>query len=155
MPDQTESDAWIKRVLGVEVAGGAPRAAGTKVAFQKLRLDWDTTRKYLMSQIKTLESAIIAQSADEDDAPQIADNVTRLEDSMTALDENLSDALDDLYNAGGNDPKLQARARDIARGYQTFITSAPLLQELDDNPFQKLDARARLDQTLTAIIGAL
>ena len=155
MPDQTESDAWVKRVLGVDVGTGAPRRTGTKVAFQKLRLDWDTTRKYLMSQIKTLESAIVAQSADEDDAPQIADNVIRLEQSIVALDENLSDALDDLYNAGGNDPKLQAHALDIARGYQSFITSEPLLQELDDNPFEKLDARARLDQTLTAIIGAL
>lgn len=128
---------------------------GTGVAFQKMRLLWDGTRKNLMDQLKKLEATIVEMSAEEEDAEEIRANVTRVEDSLATLDERLSDALDDLYNAGGADAGLKQAARDIALGYQSFVTGDPLMQELDKNPFVPLDARARLDATLTSMISRL
>ena len=133
----------------------ATAAAGTGVAFQKLRLLWDGTRKHLMDQLKLLEAKVIEASAAAPNAPEIQANVARLEVSLQTLDTRLSDALDALYNAGGQDAKLKAAARRIAQSYQGFLATDPLMQELDGNPFIKLDARARLDTTLAAVIGHL
>ena len=121
----------------------------------KLRLLWDATRKNLNDQLKKLEAAIVEQSADETDAAEIAANVNRVEAKVAMLDGSLSDALDALYNAGGTDAALKRNARDIATGFQAYIATNPLLQELDTNPFVPLDARARLDATLSSMITRL
>jgi hypothetical protein len=139
----------------VPAASAAPTAPGTSVAFQKMRLLWDGTRKSLHDQLKTLEAKVIEASDGAPNAEAIRANVTNLEVSLQTLDTKLSTALDDLYNVGGQDPKLRKKARRIAMGYQEFIATDPLMQELDGNPFIKLDARARLDATLQAVMGHL
>jgi hypothetical protein len=156
--DLAGADARLAALATALGLGAPPKAApamGTGVAFQKLRLLWDGTRKYLMDQLKSLEAAIVAQSVEDPDAEAIAANVTKLEVSLQTLDTKLSDALDDLYNAGGSDPALKQAARRIAAGYQAFLAADPLMQELDGNPFVKLDARVRLEATLTAVMGHL
>jgi hypothetical protein len=155
--DQLEAALASAPVTGArrQEAPPAAPAAGTGVAFQKMRLLWDGTRKNLMDQLKKLEASIVEMSAEEEDADEIRSNVTRVEEALATLDTRLSDALDDLYNAGGGDAALKQAARDIALGYQSFVAADPLMQELDKNPFVPLDARARLDTTLTSLISRL
>ncbi len=144
----------LRDALG-PVPQNAAAATGTGVTFQKMRLLWDSTRKNLMDQLKTLEAKVIEETDGAPDAAAIRANVTNLEVSLRTLDTRLSDALDDLYNAGGQDPKLKAKAKSIALRYQSFVATDPLMQDLDSNPFVRLDARARVDTTLNAVISHL
>jgi hypothetical protein len=147
----------LRDALGPVPQSGATAGAptGTGVTFQKMRLLWDSTRKNLHDQIKTLEAKVIEESDGAPNAEEIRANVTNLEVSLRTLDTSLSDALDTLYNAGGQDPKLKAKAKSIALRYQTFVATDPLMQDLDGNPFVQLDARARVDTTLAAVISHL
>jgi hypothetical protein len=147
----------VQQALGVKIDPNlvqvAPAVGG--VAFQKMRLLWDGTRKHLQGQLKSLEAAILEEAEDEPDIADIATNIGKLHASLATLDERLSDALDDLYNQGGTDPALRRTAKDIALSYEGFAATDPLLQELDDNPFIPLDATKRLEETLKSIIGHL
>ena len=137
-----------------EAAPPSAPAAGN-VAFQKMRLLWDGTRKALSDQLKALEAEIVAASDDEPDAKEIAANVGKLEHALQTLDTRLSDALDALYNQGGTDPALKREAKDIALSYQGFVETDPLLTELDANPFMPLDAAKRVQTALNSMISRL
>ena len=154
MADEAARRAWVERVLGVTIPVAASPAGGV-VEFARLRLSWGGARKHLAGQLATLKAAIIEQSADEDDASEIAANVGGLEQALDHLDDDLSDALDALHNAGGADGALKRAARTIALDCRKFLGSDPLMQELDGNPFVPLDARRTLDGALTAILAKL
>lgn len=153
--DEQAGRAWVQRVLGVEI-GAEPAVAGKGgVEFAKLRLSWDDARKHLGRQLKTLKAEIIKQSAEEDDFAEIQNNAGEVEQALANLDDALSDALDDLYNAGGGDARLRQTAKSLALSYRSYIDTDPLLQELDGNPFVPLDARKRLDGALGSIMARL
>ena len=154
MSGSVEQDAWVSRVLGIQL----PRSPsnGTGVAFQQLRLQWDDARKQLREQVGRLEAAILEQSSEEEDFGAIrAQAERRLGDVLEAFDDRLSDALDALYNSGGQEGGLRRRAGDVVAEYEALITSDPLLQVLDTNPFIKVDAVRRLEATMTAISAQL
>ena len=154
MADDAAQRAWVERVLGVALPPAAG-PGGSKTEFARLRLSWDSARKHLAGQLRTLKAAIVEQSADEEDAADIKANAGEVEDALAHFDDDLSDVLDDLYNAGGADAGLQRKARTIASKYRAFVEADPLMQDLDGNPFVPLDARKTLDGALGSIIASL
>ena len=139
-----------------EALATATAPAGTgDVAFAKMRLLWEGTRKTLAEQVKTLEAAITEATDGDPNAEAIAAEYGVLHAPVGALDNRLTDALDRLTNAGGTDPALKKAARDIAVNYQTYLSNNKLMQEFDANPFVPLDARRRIDGALAAIVSRL
>jgi hypothetical protein len=147
----------LLKELGSGQAAPAPTkappgpAAGSLVAFQKSRLDWDSTRKAVQAELQKLEQSILAASKAEPDADEIAAGTKNLYTMLDTLDTRLIDKLDDALNAEKPEQraKLQDEAYDIVAEYRDFVDSDPLLQEIDQkNGFTQVAIKSRLVATL-------
>lgn len=125
-----------------------PQSEGSgeaRVAFTKSRLEWDSARKFLQSELRKLEGAILAESAEEPDFDQIQTGVAQLYEILEVFDERLIDKLDEALNAEGEVRRAKhAEAREIIAEYLDFANSEPLMQDIDASGFIDLKIRATL-----------
>ncbi|MFM7204249.1 MAG: hypothetical protein ACKO6N_26005 [Myxococcota bacterium] len=123
----------------------------------KSRLAWDKARKALQADIEKLITAILAQSEEEPDAAEIADDVEELYEPLEALDAALIEVLDAALNA--EDPAARAtfheEARVLVDQYLAYTAETPLMQEFDNNPFVSLSAANTVVKTLNVIQSVL
>lgn len=70
--------------------------------------------------------------------------VRRMDEIMEALDEDLTDTLDEALNETdpGRRREIQAEARLCVDDYLAFVRTSALVADLDANPFFKVDIRA-------------
>ncbi len=135
------------------LALGKAGSNGAAVALTKSVLLWDATRKYLESQIKPLQQAILEASSDEEDFDAIKSGTPVLEAVLERLDTRLSAKLNQIHGTPDQAIRVQLRkeAKDIVTEYQGYMASEPLVGALDGNPFTSFDGVARVQATLKAI----
>lgn len=123
---------------GGEGATPAPDEAnaGVGVAFTQSRLAWDAARKRAEAEIKKLKSSIVETCEEEEDADFIRANVATFDRILETLDTRLIDHLDaGLQAAPAERPRHNQAALAVVQEYKTFLTTDPLMQEIDANPF--------------------
>lgn len=120
------------------------------VAFRQVRLAWDEARKRLQSQLQALEKAMLAACQNEPDYDAIVSGSKNIYQMLEQLDTRLIDKLDEALNA--DDPtvrrKLHDEALDIVDEYLDFSESDDLLQDIDDNGFEKTSILSDLTTSL-------
>lgn len=134
---------------GTGNGGGA-----STVTYAKSRLAWIAARKKIESEIEKLRAEIVSTYQAEGIAGEIETSYRgRVAPVLEALDESLADKLDEATNATDATVRagLVAEAKEIMQRYQTYLSSEPLIGDLDDNPFVPLAIR----QTISATLGAL
>jgi hypothetical protein len=133
-------DSWIARVLGVELPGGVtggttPGSNGgfSKVAFEKIHLEWENGKKLIQQRLDELNNQILAEFAD--DLAETA--VRKLDNVLARLNLGFGDKLDDLRNA--TTPELQRKlageAGAIAESYIKYLSDDPLVNHIEQNPY--------------------
>ena len=145
-----EVEAQLPKTAGGKNEGqdGGAKAA-SQVAFAQSRLAWDRTRKFVQTELRKLESAILAQCAEESDFEEIRTGSAQLYEVLEVLDERLMDKLDDAYNAQGDKRKaLHGEAREIIAEYLEFVNSEPLMQDIDQSGFVDLKILPTLNAQL-------
>jgi len=164
LPEASQGIAALRAALAAAMEQAkqkAPAAAPTGtgvVAYAKSRLAWLAARKKVESDIETLRQRIAETFKDDAVAPQIDTSYkTRVAPVLAALDESLADTLDAATNA--TDPaaraKLVAEAKAIMQKYAQYLTSEPLIKDLDENPFVPLSIRATVGGTISALSKAI
>jgi hypothetical protein len=162
----TEQTEWITRVLGVKLAApAAPQPAIGIVALQKSRLAWDTTRKSVLAQLKSIEAAIIADvtrhnedpdTEDEYDLTEVTGSLPKLYQLLERYDERLIDKLDEALNAEGEErARLNKQAQDVVKEYQAFLGNDEELAQIDKNGFVASTVRPVIEKTLTVLAKML
>jgi hypothetical protein len=136
--------------LGQASSGAAPNGA---VAFGKLRLEWDTTKKSVAGDIARLKS----NAAQAFDGDSLLDALDTLDEVIARFNEGLGDRLDDIDNAADSGARKQAAqaATSIADSYLTYVDSDPLIGLIEINPLAPITVAAPLETTLTKIRDAL
>jgi hypothetical protein len=139
--------------LHAQAEGGAG-----PVVYAKSRLAWLAARKKLESDIDTLRQSIASTFKDDPNLPQLETSYrTRVAPVLAELDASLADKLDEAMNA--TDAKQRAdlvgEAKKILDRYQKFITSEPLIKDLDENPFVPLSIRATVGGTIATLAKAV
>lgn len=137
---------------------GASAKAVSQVAFTQSRLAWDQTRKFVQGELRKLESAILAESTEEEDYDAIQNGSKQLYEVLDVLDERLIDKLDEALNADGDARRaLHGEAREIIDDYLDYVNTDPLMQDIDDSGFVALQIRSTLTsrlQKMAAELGA-
>jgi len=136
-------DSWIARVLGVELPGGVIGGAAettpggngrfSKVAFEKIHLEWENGKKLIQQRLDELNAQILAEFAD--DLAETA--VRKLDRVLAGLNLGFGDKLDDLRNAATPDlqRKLAGEAGAIAKSYIKYLSDDPLVNHVEQNPY--------------------
>ncbi|MCU0878678.1 MAG: hypothetical protein MUF06_12905 [Pirellulaceae bacterium] len=127
------------------------------VTLQKARLEWDSTRKAVQNELRTLEQAILAICRDEPDFAAIKDGTKNLYVMLETLDTRLSDKLDEALNADTPDQRAARRreALTIADEYLDFVIDDDLINHIDDNGFVRVGVRLRMLTTLNDLLARL
>ena len=142
-------EALLKRAAAPPAAAqagpagqGAPRADGGQVAFAKIKLQWNQAKQAVKDQLAQLGTIIVA----EDDDPETADAVRKLDRVLKRFNEGLADTLDDLYNQAvpADQPKHLQKAGRIVADYLNYIESDPLIAHVEDNPYKPVMVRRLL-----------
>lgn len=163
LPEASQRIDQLRAALdraGVPAGNGADGAAGTAggastVTYAKSRLAWLAARKKVESEIDKLRGEIVNTYNNMDG---IVDKLEasyrdRVAPVLVALDESLADKLDAATNATDSTVRagLVAEAKAIMQRYQSYLSSEPLIKDLDDNPFVPL----AIQQTVSATLAAL
>ncbi len=148
---------WVERVLAYRFPSVQGRPNGAAVRLAKSLLLWNNTRSHVSQQIKTLQQAIRTQAADEPDFDDIDANLGNLEELLEVLDDRLTAKLNELRAT--SDPeekrKLTAEARSIVTGYQKYVAEDGLVNDIDDNGFVPLDIKAKVTESLHAVLETI
>ncbi|QYK40482.1 MAG: hypothetical protein KF887_13770 [Paracoccaceae bacterium] len=129
----------------------APEVAAGTVAFQKSRVLWVGARSRMMDEARKLADAIIAQSADDADAAEIAEAAQEILDEVAVIDDRLQDVLDRITEApeGPARDGLKRQASTVLAEYHGLLGQG-IFAVIDSNPFAAVSvtsrARAALDQ---------
>jgi hypothetical protein len=153
-PEPSPPPAATRAALPADpLALGKAGSNGAAVALTKSVLLWDATRRYLESQIKPLQQAILEASSDEGDFEAIKSGTPVLEAVVERLDARLSAKLNQIHGTPDQAMRVQLRkeAKDIVTEYEGYMASEPLVGALDANPFTSFDGVARVQATLKAI----
>jgi len=132
-----------------------PKEEGSFVKMQKSRLLWDSARKRINSEVKSLKKAVEDEYGDDPEVTKIFDGLGELDEMLVKLDERLIDTLDDLLNA--TDPEKRAElledAKEQISDYIAYTQASKLVQALDgDTPLgMKLSIGSTLNATLKAL----
>ncbi len=132
-------------------------SSGT-VTFAKSRLAWLAARKKVESDIETLRQRIIDAFKDDAIAPQLDTSYkTKVAPVLATLDESLADTLDAATNETNPTKRadLVKEAKDIMQKYAQYLTSEPLIKDLDENPFLPLSIRATVGGTISTLSKAI
>ncbi len=130
MADETAKQDWVLRVLGVDIAAGAPGTGGAAPTGPRPRLTpiWIDAKEEVDAGISQLQNAL--RNTGDEDLEQISEfglfgassgeNVALL----TALREADSGAEDGLE-----------KVRDAVADYEDFLAGAPIIDLIENNPF--------------------
>ena len=132
-------------------------SSGT-VTFAKSRLAWLAARKKVESDIETLRQRIIDAFKDDAIAPQLDTSYkTKVAPVLATLDESLADTLDAATNETNPTKRadLVKEAKDIMQENAQYLTSEPLIKDLDENPFLPLSIRATVGGTISTLSKAI
>lgn len=156
----------LEQLLAKPVAGAVPVAAPSRapdpdrpggtapaVVYSQSRLVWAATRTRIQADLKTLENAVLDHYAGHPVLPDITRSVRKLDSVLVMFDESLSDALEQVLNAGDVARKQQwhAEAHAIIDRYQRYLTTEPIVTALDGNPFVPIKVQATLAASLMAL----
>jgi hypothetical protein len=126
----------------------------SRVGLAKARLAWDEAKKKVRAQITSLQKAVVAEHADAEGAA----GVKRLQEVLGYFNKGLTAALDDLYNAAQpeDEARLTQTAADIAQEYLRFTTESPLVQHVQENPYEvEIGVQAELTPALRLVLAQL
>ena len=139
MADASQQD-WVKRVLGIDIAG-APQSKGGG----KLTPIWLDAKGAVDAGIGKLQDAL--RNADDEDLQQIAE--FGLYGATQGETVRLMAALRDADGGGAEAlPKLL----DAVHDYRDFLEGAPIVDLIEDNPF---GVAVPLRKTLGAALAEL
>jgi hypothetical protein len=165
--DLDSASGHVDSLQAMLAGGGGPGAmtgqpAGTQAAptngaapqVAKARLAWVATRKKIEGDLAKLKSAVVEACQGIDiEASLEAGFRSKVEPVLGELDESLSQKLDEVNSAtdAAQRGKLVDEAKGIIQRYQAFVSSSPIISQLDTNPFLFLT----IGQTLTATLSTL
>lgn len=120
------------------------------VAFQRSRVLWVGTRQKMLAEAQKLADAIVAGSADDEDAAEIAAAAAEIMAEVESVDTRLQDILEQITVAEERQrAALKRRAAAVVAEYQSLLTQG-VFPKIDQNPFAPVQvtarARAALDQ---------
>ncbi|MEL6349440.1 MAG: hypothetical protein AAFV53_40430, partial [Myxococcota bacterium] len=121
------------------------------VSYRKALLAWDFAKKRSHERLQALRRAVLEEEPDESAA------AARLDAALDAFNKGLTDALDEALSATDGPARRAAagRALAIARQYQAFVSNAPLVTHIDNNPYLDTGIQQRLSEALTQVVGHL
>jgi hypothetical protein len=130
---------------------------GSLVNMQKARLAWLQTRQAVQTQLRSLEASILEEFKDADDYDEVRQDVRRLDEVMTVLDEELADTLDAALNAADEAERrrLQQAAREQMEAYGAYVASDTFVADLDANPFVPVKIRETVTRSLAVLSKTL
>jgi hypothetical protein len=136
-------------------SGAAQENGSSPAAFTKARQAWSATRKRVEDEVEKLQAAIVTAYKDHEMVSDLEASF-RTKVAGTVLqnfDERLSEKLNEVAAATDavQRKKLIDEAKGIMEGYRSYVTSEPLLADLDDNPFEPLKIRQTVTTTLSAL----
>ena len=120
---------------------------------------WKGTRALLQRNIDALKKAVQAQVADEEDiVDEIEGHLQKLDRIMGRLDKRLTNSLTNAVET--QDPGLRGAAlresKAILAEYIRYVSSEPLIEHLDSNPFGvKTDLKATLSRSLAQLARSI
>ena len=121
--------------------------------FAVSRIEWNDTRRKMMSEVARLESMIKAALGDDEDIDMSTSLTTQLE----ALDDSLSDALDAVVNAPEGETRTQAKSKavDILKEFQAALAN-PFFGDVDNNSgFGSVAVKSTAEKALGKIAKVL
>lgn len=126
------------------------------VPFQKSRILWIDTRKKMFSEMKKLESAIVAACAGDEELAEVAGEVGTLTARLSHFDDKLETILDQITNSpeGDGRTKLKQQAVTAIDTYRAALTD-PFFADVDQNGFLDVSIAASANQSLNAISKTL
>ncbi len=121
------------------------------VNYAKARLDWVSTRTKVSADLKKLEKAILEFYKDSPSFAVAKASTRKLDSVLQNLDETLADKLDQGLNAADDAARsaINKEAAAIIDNYVKYLTTDPLVTQLDDNPFVPLSVQDDLSKTLS------
>jgi hypothetical protein len=151
-----ELAALVKRVKGelAELAAMSGTSDFSKVAFERIHLDWDARKKTVEDRLSQLHQAIV----DAWDDPQAVTAAANLRKVLARFNEGLGDTLDALRNATAAADRATkvAKARAIAERYLAYLSTDPLVAHVENNPFEiSVDVGKNLTVPLNELKGQL
>ena len=144
----SKAEALLARLDSPAVAGAK---VSPKVIYTQTRLAWDGMRKHVQAELRKVEAAVLAESANEPDFSVIRGNVKMLYTVLDRLDDRLIDALDDALNAEADEQRQahQKQALGLVDEYLAYVNSGdPFLEAIDDNGFVDIQLLSVLSQRL-------
>ena len=154
--------AWIERVLAIRIGDerGVDTASGNEsavVRLAKAMIAWNEMRVQVGREVSKLQAAILEAHEGEDDYDDIDDNIGNLDDILEHLDDRLIDKLNDMRAATSEaeKAKLLQEARGVLQGYRAYLASDPLVNDIDDNGYIKLEVKPLIASTLESVAAAL
>ncbi len=152
--DPSATDALDDLDQQMQSAGPGAANGGADAALQKSGQAWVATRKKLESDIGKLHDAMAKHYQGHGFSADLSKVFeTKVEPILSSLDGGLADKLDEALQ--NKDPaqrsKLLGEARQLIDKYDGFISSDPLLGQLDANPFVPLTLVKTAQVTLAAL----
>ena len=131
-------------------AGEASGDGFSKVAFEKIHLDWDSNKKAVETQLEALRQAIIADFED----PESLAATSNLQKVLARFNEGLGDTIDALRDSAEvtQRSQLATKAVGIADHYLDYLGGDPLVAHIEQNPF---DINVAVRDTLSAPLHAV
>lgn len=139
MPLNPTQLSFLSIHLGVDVSA---LEASTKTnpeisvrAISKARLEWMPVRRMADTEISRLKRTIFEDYKNVPDAQsQVKAAFSTLDETISKLDNRLTDALDDVLNAAtAKRPPFAEKARRTIAAYAKFVDSNAIMQALDSN----------------------
>ena len=156
MSDGATRDAWVARVLGVDVGrtasaerGRDARASNPRgIAYPRMLLRWRSAQAEAAGALDRVGKAYLALPAVQADPryPAVQAAISRLPALVPQLGEDLADLLDEGINAG-SDTGIAGRALGVIGRYRSEIAGAATLEA-----FERFAARHVGD---LSVVGAL
>lgn len=149
----------LERLLGAPSSavslGVAPSSANPAAAtFAKAGATWTATRKHIEAEVAKLQAAV-AQHYEGQPAAQAVPAAfkAKVGPVLGRLDHTLADKLATMSanTDAGTHAKLLADVEKSIQQYEAFLTSDPVLAQLDANPFVPLAIAATVTKTLATL----
>jgi hypothetical protein len=166
---QTDDDGEDEE--GAALAHGAPTQATpghakpaavgggvSLVQLGKVRLEWNQTRGHAVSELTRLKSILQREYRDAtDEQAALVKALRRVDDTISAMDEELSRQLDQVLNApAAKRPELAAAAKATLRRIASRLGSDEVLLSIDGNELApEMKVAAPLRAKLTEIVAFL
>lgn len=128
----------VEQLLDAAAAEAPPRAAGSAVKLARAKLAWNDAKKAAAAQLAQLRAAVLQEFPEEVQA------VDRLDEILGRFNEGLGDRLDAIYNAQESArAPLREQAATIAENYLAFLQTSPLVDHVEDHPFDEVTVTVR------------